>query len=264
MNTKQVIAFLEAEASEENHVREAALVTSDLVGGILLRLKSFSGPARFTVARMFWDAIVDGLELLTFWRTWMVIGVYGGLSLAMMLAVFGLASIHVAVASASLFVIGPIWNALALTAALTLLAPLLVVGRNEIAWDLLEFIPLGRLAIIALIGVGVGIGAAFLPIVGRWPSISAFAQGAAILGGIVNFSTEGQAFLWPGIWTGLGLAVVGGITAYVVFMAFAAALTLAAGDREELLSLAAPVLGGIAAIIPVFFYAGWIRQANGL
>ena len=217
----------------------------------------------------FWVAVVEGWSILGHWRVWAIVLIYGVMSVVMLVLIAYTASINMGVGCFSYFLIGPLWNGVVLTCALLVLTPLLLFGENQIVWEVLRIVTLTQIFLIAAIGIGTGLLTAFIPFLGQLPSISAFAQGAAILAAIAHMASGGTVELWPGLWNAIGFAVAGAIISYlctILFLPFVALADLARTGlaREDLATAIGAFASGVPAMLPVFFYAGWLRVANGL
>lgn len=214
---------------------------------------------------MFIDSIFEGLQVLMFWRFWVVLLLGGLISFAPVIIAFVFAVLTNSEAEFIGWlsaVIQFLWSPVVLTGSIILLTPLMLGHRNEIIFEFLDIFTWWEVVKLTGIGIVVAIGVGLVPILGSMPTIPLFAQSSAILAVITNWVSGGKADLWPGFFPAIGFAMVGTIVATVTFYVLVAPI-LALSRSESLASVAAIPGALIPAVLPVTVYAGWLRVANG-
>lgn len=212
---------------------------------------------------MFFDAMNEAFDILTYWRFWAVTLCYGALNFVPLLISGFIAEKSTAAGVTMWFVSGIVWPVIILTGTILLLTPLMLGGVNEIGWDFLGLFSIQQIAIIGGIGFVASLLVAFIPIIGQFRSISNFVQVAVMLAVVAYMLFGDTAEVWPGWFMGLGLAVTGGITATILGMSMIGLIMAVLGEkREGMATILANPVAALASMVPACLYAGWFRVAN--
>jgi hypothetical protein len=215
---------------------------------------------------MFFEVILEGISVLTYWRFWAIV-LGGGLVSILPFIIAAIAAIPLRGPGEALgCLLAPLmmlWSPLVLTATVILLAPLLVVRTDEIPFEFLSMFSWWDIAKIAGIGFAAYFVVGIIPIIGSIGTLPLFAQAATILGVLMTNLTDGRMMVWPGFLMGLGLALVGSIIAVLAFYLLVAPI-VALTRNEGAGSMLAMPIALVPATVPLTLYAGWLRVANGL
>ena len=213
---------------------------------------------------MFWDSLREGADILTYWRFWAVTLSYGVLGIVPLVLAGILIEKRPGSGVGVMAVSAVIWPVIILTGTILLLTPLMIGKVNVIGWEFLGEYSILQIALIGGVAFAASTLIAIVPILGQFNTVIAFVQVAVMLGLVTFILTGGQAVIWPGWLMALGLAVTGGIIAFVLGMVVVVVVYTALGEeREDLAVLVAKPAAALVSILPGCFYAGWLRVANG-
>lgn len=214
---------------------------------------------------MFLDSIIDGLLVLTFWRFWAIV-IGAGLFAAIPSFVIAFSGSHSGNSgSAAGCLMAPImliWPPLVLTFTILLLIPMMLNRHDGFPFDFILIFSWWDLTKITFAGIVAALIVGMIPIVGSIGTLPLFAQASTVVAVVVLMASGGQAEVWPGLVNGFGLAVVGSVVAVAAFYLMLIPVVAFAKD-EAVGAIFAMPLSLMPAAIPVTFYAGWLRQANG-
>ena len=215
---------------------------------------------------MFWDTMISGLGVLTYWETYVTALLYLVIFMGPLILV-GIA-MERAEGTASLIgclmmLVMPVLQTFALVVFVLTLSPIILGLKPDAAWTLpwmLTAAVPGSMAKMVGILFLVAVGISFIPLLGQWHSLHTAVLGSLALAFVLAMIEKanpgvvtGRVVLWPGFWFFLGLVVVGGVMAWVG-MLLAALLSTALGVGQLLLF---PV-GAVFGFIPVFMYGAYL------
>ena len=226
---------------------------------------------------MFWDSVVAGLKVLTYWQTYVA-----GLEY---LAIFFIPMIVIgmivqrnegmggAVGCLSMFIL-PVLQVAAMAVFVLTLAPIIFGFADEAAWNFpWKLITLAPGAFFKLVGVLVvaAIVLAFIPILGQLQSLQTLVLGGialmfvlGLLDSINPGVVRGRVDFVPGFWFSVGLLAIGGLMAWIGMMVAALIVTAIDMAQEGLGQLIMFPIAAIFGFIPVFMYGAWLgAQVRG-
>jgi hypothetical protein len=226
---------------------------------------------------MFWDSVVAGLKVLTYWQTYVA-----GLEY---LAIFFIPGIAVgtimqkregvgrAVGCLSIFLL-PVLQVAAMVVFVLTLAPIIFGFAEEAAWSFpWRIITLDPGAFFKLVGVLVSaaIALAFIPILGQLQSLQTLVLGGialmfalGLLDSINPGVVKGRVDFIPGFWFSVGLLAIGGLMSWIGMMVAALLVTAVETAQEGLGQLIMFPIAAIFGFIPVFMYGAWLgAQVRG-
>ena len=226
---------------------------------------------------MFWDSVVAGLNVLTYWEAYAA-----GLEYIAIVLVprFVMGSIMEkgeragAVVGCMSMIVLPILQVLAMTVFVFTLAPIILGMNDDAAWSFpwtamfaapeAFFKMVGMLVVAAIV-------LSFIPLLGQLHSLQTLILGGIALMfvlGILEYFAPGtvdrNVDFVPGFWFSAGLLAVGGIMSWIGMMAAALLVALVARNDESVGMLVMASVGGIFGFIPVFMYGAWLgSQVKG-
>ena len=227
---------------------------------------------------MFWDSVLAGLKVLTYWETY-VVGLEYLAIFFIPIAIVGIVMEKSEGASAaagclSMFLL-PVLQVAAMAVLVLTLAPIIFGFAEDAAWSFpWKIITMAPGAFFKLVGVLVvaSIALAFIPILGQLQSLQTLVLGAIALMfvlGIVDSINpgivKGRVDFIPSFWFSVGLIVMGGIMSWVGMMVAALIVTgIEMATEEGLGQLIMFPIGAIFGFIPVFMYGAWLgAQVKG-
>ncbi len=238
--------------------------------------KRSEAPAKTSATMKFWNAVVGGLKVLTFWETYVAALEYLALFMGPMILV-GLAMEKGGEKSEGVvgclgMLIIPVLQVAALAVFVLTLAPIILDVAEDAAWSLpWKFITLTPGVSLQLLGILIvaAVLLNFVPFLGQLRSLQTLLLGGIALAsfalGIVKSVNpelaSGKLDLIPGIWFTVGLLIVGAIMNWVGLLV--AALLVAAIDSasEKGGKFGELIMYPVAAIfgfIPIFIYGAWL------
>ena len=226
---------------------------------------------------MFWDSVLAGLKVLTYWETYVA-----GLEY---LAIFFIPMIIVGmvmeknegaagyVGCLSMLLM-PVLQVAAMSVMILTLAPI-IFGFGEDAawsfpWQLIAMVPGAFFKLIGVLIVA-AVVLAFVPILGQLQSLQTLVLGGIALIfvlGILDSVNPGivkeRVDFIPGFWFSVGLIVIGGIMSWVGMMVAALAVTALELAQEGIGQIVMFPIAAIFGFIPVFMYGAWLgAQVRG-
>lgn len=214
---------------------------------------------------MFLESIGDGLQVLLYWRFWAIV-FGGGIVSFLPIIVLGIASIPVRGGGEALgCALAPfmmLWSPLVLTATVILSAPIMIARSDAIPFEFLSLFSWWDIAKVAGIGLIAYFVVGLIPVLGHIGTLPLFAQASTVLAVIMTNVSGGNATVWPGFIMGAGLALVGSVVAVIAYYLLVVPI-VALSRSEGAATMFAMPASFIPALVPVTFYAGWLRTANG-
>ncbi|TVL97026.1 MAG: hypothetical protein CV087_22925 [Candidatus Brocadia sp. WS118] len=220
---------------------------------------------------MFWDSVVAGLKVLTYWQVYVAGLEYFAIFFIPMIAV-GLITqksegVGGTIGCLSMFLL-PVLQVAAMAVFILTLSPIIFGFAEDAAWSFpWKVIMLAPGVFFKLIGVLVvaAIVLAFIPILGELQSLQTLVLGGialmfvlAIFDSINPGMVKEHVDFSPNFWFSIGLLAIGGLMSWIGRMV-AALLSMAIETAQE--GLGQLIMFPIAAIfgfIPVFIYGAWL------
>jgi hypothetical protein len=226
---------------------------------------------------MFWDSVIAGLKVLTYWETYVA-----GLEY---LAIFFVPMIVMgmvmqknesagALAGCLSMLLMPVVQVAAMAVMVLTLAPIIFGFAEDAAWSFpWQLIAMAPGAFFKLVGVLVvaAIILAFIPILGQLQSLQTLVLGGialmfvlGILDSVNPGIVKGRVDFIPGFWFLVGLIVIGGIMSWVGMVVAALAVTALELAQEGIGQIVMFPIAAIFGFIPVFMYGAWLgAQVRG-
>jgi hypothetical protein len=226
---------------------------------------------------MFWDSVIAGLKVLTYWETYVA-----GLEY---LAIFFVPMIVMgmvmqknesagALAGCLSMLLMPVVQVAAMAVMVLTLAPIIFGFAEDAAWSFpWQLITMAPGAFFKLVGVLVvaAIILAFIPILGQLQSLQTLVLGGialmfvlGILDSVNPGIVKGRVDFIPGFWFSVGLIVIGGIMSWVGMVVAALAVTALELAQEGIGQIVMFPIAAIFGFIPVFMYGAWLgAQVRG-
>ena len=220
---------------------------------------------------MFWDSVIAGLNVLSFWETYVAVIEYLAIFLIPMFVVGIIIDkgegIGATVGCLSMFVF-PLLQVAAMTIFVLTLAPIIfgigVDAAWSFPWAVLTIAPGTFFKMVGLLVVA-AVLLAFVPILGRMNSLNTLILGgialvfvleliASINPGIVR----GRIDYIPGFWFVVGILVVGGIMSWIGMMVTVLLTAAIRVDEQGVGGIIMPFVGAVFGFIPVFIYGAWL------
>jgi len=217
---------------------------------------------------MFWEAVKDGLMVLTFWETYVGILIY--------FAIFIIPTMVFAIAMEKNEAIGclgaiitPFIQTFASIVFIFTISPIILGISEDAAWSLPWLVllnePMVFLKIIGLLFIA-AILIAFIPIIGQIQSLDMVVLGGLCLAFILSLLNS----VYPGMGINqinpmpsfsylAGFIVIAGISSWVGIMAVALIVTAIEENVNETLAEYIMIpLGSVFNFIPIFIYGSWL------
>ena len=220
---------------------------------------------------MFWNSVLAGLKVLTYWETYVAGLEYLAIFFVPM-AIVGMIMEKsegggVAVGCLSILFL-PVMQVAAMAVFVLTLAPIIFGFADDAAWSFpWKVLTMAPGAFLKLIGVLVvaAIVLAFIPILGQLNSLQTLVLGGialvfvlGILDSVSPGIVRGRVDFVPGLWFSVGLLVVGGVMSWVGMMVAAFIATALEMTEEGIGQLLMFPVGAIFGFIPVFMYGAWL------
>ena len=220
---------------------------------------------------MFWDSVIAGLNVLTFWETYVAALEYLAIFLIPMFVV-GIViekgnRIGATVGCLSMFVL-PLFQVAAMIIFVLTLAPIIfgigVDAAWSFPWAVLTIAPGTFFKMVGMLVVA-AVVLAFIPILGRMNSLH-----TVILGGmalvfvselIVSYNpgiVRGRIDYIPDFWVAVGILVIGGIMSWIGMMVTALLTTAVRANEQGVGGIIMPFVGAVFGFIPIFIYGAWL------
>lgn len=220
---------------------------------------------------MFWDSVITGLKMLTYWETYVAGLEYLALFFIPM-AIVGLAMDKNEGGGGLMgclsMLILPVLQVVAMAVFILTLAPL-IFGLSEDAswgfpWNIIAMVPSAFLKLIGVLVIS-AIVLAFIPIIGQLNSLQTLVLGGITLVfviGIMDSINPNIAKIhikfFPGFWFSFGLLIIGGIMSWIGIMVAALIATGLEIAGEGIGGLIMFPISAIFGFIPVFMYGAWL------
>jgi hypothetical protein len=220
---------------------------------------------------MFWNYVLGGLRVLTFWQTYVAAVEY----LAIFMVPMGLVGLRMAGSESRARATGclgmlllPALQVAAVAVFILTLAPI-ILGLSDSAawsfpWTVILFAPVVFLKLLGVLVVAFVL-LAFVPFLGQLASLQTLVQGAIVLIFALAVLRSGDPALAairldvvPGFWLTLGILVVGALMSWVGIMVAALAATFLEATNEGLGQFITIPLGALFGFLPVFIYGAWL------
>lgn len=225
---------------------------------------------------MFWTAVVDGLELLLHWQTWVAFLIYTLGTLGFILSCALLAGHDEGgrgVAAGCLYLIGGVVVVAVLTGVLIAwLMPLLLGQRQALPLGDLAFCfwTIARIALLTVVLVGLLF---IVPVIGPLleyvPGVYQYVVAVLIFRGVLHDFLVLLNLPHSGVIPGLWIAVAFGIIAAALNLALmlgasSLARRIRSSHTQRLLSAVGMWVGCVGGLPPFFMYTQYVRLALGL
>lgn len=220
---------------------------------------------------MFWDAVIGGLGVLTYWETYVAGLEYLAVFMVPMGVVgyFAMKSERAAGAIGCLsMLVLPALQVFAVFVFVLTLSPIILGFSQDAAWAfpwVLAFEAPGSVAKFIGLLLVAALLLAFVPILGRLQSLHTLVLGAlglALVLGIIDNANPGfvskRVHFWPGFWFAFGLLAIGGLLAWIGTLVAAALATAVESAAEGFGQLLMFPIAAIFGFIPVFIYGAWL------
>ena len=226
---------------------------------------------------MFWDSVVAGLKVLTYWETYVAGLEYLAIFFIPMIIVGMVMEKNEGAAGAAgclSMILMPVLQVAAMAVMILTLAPIIFGFAEDAAWSFpWQLITMAPGAFFKLVGVLVvaAIVLAFVPILGQLQSLQTLVLGGIALMSVLGIldsinpgTIKGRVDFIPGFWFSTGLIVIGGIMSWVGMMVAALIVTGIDMVEEGLGQLIMIPIAAIFGFIPVFMYGAWLgAQVRG-
>ena len=226
---------------------------------------------------MFWDSVIAGLKVLTFWEAYAAGFEYMAIFFAPIIIVGMIMEKNEGsgvLAGCLTMLLMPVVRVAAMAVMILTLAPIIFGFGEDAAWGFpWQLMAMAPGAFFKLVGVLViaSIALAFMPILGQLQSLQTLVLGGTALIfvlGIFDSVSPGVVMervdFLPGFWFSVGLIVIGGIMSWIGMMVAAftvTALELAQDGIGQIIMLPVSAIFGF---IPVFMYGAWLgAQVRG-
>lgn len=218
---------------------------------------------------MFWDSVLAGLKVLTYWETYVA-----GLEY---LAIFFISTMIMKKSEGGGAAIGclstlllPVLGVAAVVVFVLTLAPIIFGFAEDAAWSFpWKILTMAPGAFFKLVGVLVvaAIVLAFIPI----PGVQTLVLGGIalmfvlrILDSVNPGIVRGRVDFVPGFWFSVGLLVIGGVMSQVGMMVASLIVIPLEIAKKGISRLLMFPIGAIFGFIPVFMYGAWLgAQVRG-
>ncbi len=220
---------------------------------------------------MFWESIITGLGVLTYWQTYAAVLLFLALSMGPTLLI-GLVAMNSGRAEGLVgclsMLILPFFQAFALVVFVLTMFPIILGLSHEAAWSFpWVFTAEAPWVVIKFLGLLLlgSIVLAFIPILGRLQSLHTLFLGSFALVLVVELIGSTNPVLaakhvmfWPGFWFIVGLLIFGSIMAWLGTMLSALLVTAIEVKAEGMGHLLLFPIAAAFGFIPVFIYGAWL------
>lgn len=229
-------------------------------------------PAGTTEHNLFWDSVVAGLKVLTYWQTY-VAGLEYLAIFFIPMAFAGMImerSRSVAGGAVGCFtmLLMPILQIAAMAVFTLTLSPIIFGFAEDANWSFpWKVITLAPGAFLKLLGalVVVSFGMAFIPLLGRMQSLQTFVLGGIALTFVLGLLEAinpggflGHIEFIPDFWFVVGLLVIGGLISWIGTLVAAVVASPIEMMGEGLGTLFVMPIAAIFGFVPMFIYGAWL------
>ena len=221
---------------------------------------------------MFWDSVIAGLMVLTYWETY-IAGIEYLAIVLVPIAIVGLVTRRNDSATAAFGCLGmfifPIFQLVGIIVFTLTLAPIILgIGADAawtLPWTVITLAPGQFLKLLGVLFLTTFI-LALIPFINSLDSLGTLVLSAIALMFVVGlidtinpgFIQEGAEVI-PGFWFCVGLLLVGGVMTWIGIMIPAWLITVThLADDEGMVALVMPFFGAIFGFIPAFMYGAWL------
>jgi hypothetical protein len=221
---------------------------------------------------MFWDSVVGGLKVLTYWQTYVAILEYLLLYVVPMGIVGYIATQNqrfgTLIGCLTMPIVAILQSAATFVFILTL-SPILLGIADEAAWafpfDLMVASPWGFIK-VSLLLLGAAMITAFMPIVGRLQALQTTVVGviglmlmfAILENAMAGSGTIKSISFWPGFWFMVGLIMISGICGLIGALVAGMIITIFDEASRGFAQLLMFPIAGALGFLPMFMYAAWL------
>jgi len=220
---------------------------------------------------MFLDSVLAGLEVLTYWETYVAGLIYLAIffiPMAFMGLIMQQSEDGVAAIGCISMLLIPVLQVIAMTVFVLTLSPIIFGFAEDAAWsfpwEVLTMIPSAFFKLVGILVVA-AIVLAFIPILGQLNSLHTLVLGGIALTFVLGMLesiypgiVKGRVDFIPSFWFSVGLIVIGGIASWVGLMVAALIATGLEMAEEGIGQLLMIPVGAIFGFIPVFMYGAWL------
>lgn len=220
---------------------------------------------------MFWDSVVGGLKVLTYWETYVAgleyLVIFMGPMMLLGLAMGKGGEKGGAIGCFGMLIL-PVFQVAAIAVFVLTLAPIIFGLSEDAAWSFpWKVITLAPGLFFKLVGVLVvaAILLAFVPLLGQLKSLQTLVLGGIalvfVLGILKSVNPElvtDKLDVTPSFWFTAGLLIIGAVMAWVGIMVAALLATAVEGATEGLGQMLMFPVAAIFGFIPVFMYGAWL------
>lgn len=220
---------------------------------------------------MFWDALIGGLAVLTYWETYAAALLYLAIFMGPLMLV-GLTLQKAEGAAGTLgcltMIVMPVLQTFALLVFVLTLSPILLGLQPDAAWSfpwtLTAQAPWGMAKMVGILFLA-ALVTAFIPIVGQLQSLQTAVLGSIALALVLALiekaspgSVSNRVALWPGFWFFLGLMFVGGLMAWIGTLVAALLTSVLESAAEGVGQLLLFPIAAVFGFIPLFMYGAYL------
>ena len=220
---------------------------------------------------MFWEAVVGGLRVLTYWETYVAGLEYLAVFMVPM-AIVSIVAIKSDKAAGALGCLSmlalPVLQVFGMVVFVLTLSPIILGLSDNAAWAFPRVLAGGAPGAVAkLVGVLfiAAVILAFIPILGQLLSLHTLLLGSIALALVLRIIeneypgvVSNRVHFWPGFWFTLGLLVIGGVMAWIGTLVAALLATAIESTTEGFGQLLVLPIAAIFGFIPVFMYGAWL------
>lgn len=217
---------------------------------------------------MFWDSVIGGLAVLTFWETY-VAGFGYFLFVMGPIVLMSLATKEGSAAGCLSLFVPPVLQAAAIAVFVLTLAPIIFGFNEDAAWSF-PWLIIGSEPVMFLKLVGTLVVAtivvALVPFFGQLQSLRTLVLGGIALVFVLHILrsvnpdfVSDKLDIIPGFWFTVGLLIIGALVTFVGFIvATFLASVMGGGNAEGTGSILIASVVAMFGFIPVFMYGAWI------
>ena len=226
---------------------------------------------------MFWDFMLAGLTVLTYWEVYVAVLEYFAISYV---PIFFIGMVMEKIQGDSVLtgclgiLILPVFQVVAIAVMILSIAPIIFGFADDAVWNFpwLLFIE-EPVAFFKIIGVMVvaSIVLSLMPIINQLQSLHTLVIGSIALLFVLSAvdaaypnTVKDHVVIIPGFWFTVGIIVVGGIMSWVGVMVVNLIAIATAMEESHIAALTMISIKGIFGFFPVFMYGAWLgEQVSG-
>ena len=221
---------------------------------------------------MFWESVLAGLKVLTYWETYIAGFEYLAILFAPLIIVgiiMEKGGIGDGVAGCFTIFFMPVLQVVAMAVMLLSIAPIIFGFADDAAWSFpwkLSIIAPSVLFKLIIILIISALALIFIPILGTLQPLHTLITGGIVLAFVLNISDSvnqgnivSRIDFIPDFWFSIGLIIIGGILSWIGMMV---AALIISGIEMILIEGIGPLImfpiGSIFGFLPVFIYGAWL------